>query len=951
MANDRMDADIAGVYAEPSAESLEPTRLADPGLTASTDSELVRRVVRLGTCNRLAGLEGYRLIAEGGVGRVQSAVDPVLGRSVAVKTLRPEFRQRETYVQRLVREARATAQLEHPGVVPVHGLGYDEDHGIYFVMREVQGATLRNVLDKLHAGEPEVERRYTQARLISIFLRVCQTVAYAHSRGAVHRDLKPENIVLGDYGEVIILDWGLVRLLESPAAESDAVDISLVPGQSPNLTVDGAVSGTPKYMSPEQARGDNAAVDERSDVFSLGILLYELLTLAQPFDGGDTRETLQRVANARFVQPRRAAPRRHIPRDLEAICIKAMALRPEDRYPAVQAMIEDLFAFQDQRPVSARRNQPLIRAVKYARRHPVSTAVVATVVGATVLTLSVVWAFQRAYYHSFVTKAERNVVLASTVFSQAYDTFAALEKERARRMEGAKSADERLLETHLQELETAAANHLDLAVLLANGVPLRYRGRPSVRAVLREVYEARADYSLKTRQYEPLRQWLSLLRLAVIETGRDGDPDAAARIRQAEAALRGDGALSLRTVPVPAEVSLYPLNEDPAQGTITAGPPVELGSTPICDIEVQRGDLLLVLRAQDRPPVFLSVELLHGECLNLDVYIPRTLPPGMVYVPAGVFRFGDQNSPHVPQRRISLPGFLIRKTEVSFDEYLEFWRSLADPHERDLYMSRVGLSADTVVPEPAWDGQGRYSEGIRGDRPVVGISHAAAEAYCRWLPGKTGVNYRLPTAEEWEKAARGADGRTYPWGNGYNRSCAFTIENEEARCQYGLWAPPGSFPRDLSVYGVLDLAGNVREWTASTFVPGIPQYQIRGSSASASQRYLPVDNASDAPFFPSDVGFRYVVSLLDWEKPEPEPGAPPAAALVPAGASDYPHRRLHVASSDAGVGALVPPALSPALRRPPARQAAQSTGSWASKPGPQLVAARLDYERRGSARE
>jgi len=877
MATDRMDGDIGGVYAEAPTQAHVATQVAGPaGSHGLPESEVVKRVKALGSCHRLASLEGYRLIAEGGVGRVESAVDPVLGRPVVVKTLRPEFRARGGYVERLVREARATAQLEHPGIVPVHGLGYDETQGVYFVMRQVQGSTLRAVLEGLRAGDAALERRYTLARLVSIFRRVCQTIAYAHNRGVVHRDLKPENIVIGDYGEVVILDWGLVRQVEKLPETGDPVDISLLPEQSSSLTLDGAVSGTPQSMSPEQARGENSAIDERSDVFSLGVLLYEMLTRVQPFAGGGTRETLRRVARAQCVPPRRATPRRRIPRDLDAMCVKAMALRKEDRYPSVQAMIEDLYAYQDQRPVSARRNQPLTRAMKYARRHEVGTAVAATVVGVTVLALSAVWAVQRTYYHSFVSRAEHNVEVAQAVFAEAVETFAALEKERARRMEGAKSAGERLLESQLQDLETAAANHLDLAVLLANGVPPRYRGRSSVRAVLRNVYEARAEYSLRTRQYEPLRQWLNLLRLATLETGsgRGGDPEAEARIRLAEVALRGDGTVSLRTVPVPAEVSLHALHEDASQGTIAAGPPAELGTTPSPEISVPRGDLLLVLRAAGRPPVLCPVELLHAERLDLEVYIPREVPPGMVYVPAGLFRFGEQDSPHVPQRRIALPGFFIRKTEVTFDEYLGFWRSLTDDRERDLYMSRVAFSADTVVPEPAWDRQGRYTDGIHGDRPAVGITHAAAEAYCRWLGEREAINYRLPSAEEWEKAARGADGRTYPWGNGYSPSYAFTVENEEARCQYGLWAPPGSFPRDLSVYGVLDMAGNVREWTDSTFVPGVPQYQIRGSSSTASQRYLPVDHASDAPFFPSDVGFRYVVSLLDWERPELQPGDP-----------------------------------------------------------------------------
>lgn len=871
---DRETIDIAGVYAEEPTQVAPPTRLTDQGTPASLESEIVQRVIRQGACNRLECLEGHRLIAEGGVGRVQSAVDPVLGRSVAVKTLRPEFRDREAYVHRLVREARATAQLEHPGIVPVHGLGYDPTHGVYFVMREVRGATLRAVLERLRAGDPGALRRYTQARLVSIFLRVCQTLAYAHSRGVVHRDLKPENIVLGDYGEVIILDWGLVRLVENRPGETAPVDLSTGPGLIPNLTVEGTVSGTPKYMSPEQARGENSAVDERSDVFALGILLYELLTLLQPFAGKDTEDTLRRVANARFVPPRRAAPARRIPRDLEAICLKAMARRPEDRYPSVQAMVEDLFAFQDGRPLSARRDGLLTSALRYVRRHPVVSAVLVTVLGASILTLSVVWMLQRTYYQSFVSRAQRNVAVARAILGQAQEAFAALEKERARRLEGAKSAEERLLETQLHDLETAAANHLDLAVLLANGVPLRYRDRADVRAVVADVYEARADYSLKTRQYEPLRQWLNLHRMALIEAGRAGDPRALRRIREAEAALRGEGSLTLRTTPVPAQVSLHPLQEDPLRGVITAGPPTELGATPIVDAAVPRGGVLLVLRSEDRPLVLYPLEVLHGEKLDLDVYLPRQVPPELVYIPAGRFRFGEQDSPRVPQRHLSLPGFLIRKTEVTVGEYLEFWRGLTDPREREQYRSRVGFAPDSTTLEPAWDDEGRCHPAIRGDRPVVGISHAAAEAYCRWLGERTGVRYRLPTAEEWEKAARGADGRTYPWGNGYNPAYAFILENEEARRQYGLWAPPGSFPHDCSVYGVLDMGGNVREWTASPFVPGIPQFQIRGGSSSTSQRHLPVHQASDAPFLPSDVGFRYAVSLVDWERPELQPGDP-----------------------------------------------------------------------------
>ena len=188
---------------------------------------------------------------------------------------------------------------------------------MFFTMRQVQGAHRAMCL-------PASERRSRHARQVHPIAAGEHLPARLPDRRrpqprVVHRDLKPENVVLGDYGEVIILDWGLVRRVDAGPEGGDSVDLSLLPDEIPNLTLDGAVSGTPKYMSPEQARGENSAVDERSDVFSLGVMLYELLTLSPPFVGSDTRELLRRVATVDFVPPRRAAPGRHIPRDLEAI--------------------------------------------------------------------------------------------------------------------------------------------------------------------------------------------------------------------------------------------------------------------------------------------------------------------------------------------------------------------------------------------------------------------------------------------------------------------------------------------------------------------------------------------------------------------------------------------------------------------------------------------------------
>ncbi|MBN2451462.1 MAG: serine/threonine protein kinase [Lentisphaeria bacterium] len=364
--------------------------LVDPDRPASEADMLLLLLAEENSRRGLGRLRDFRLIAEGGVGLVRHAFDPSLGRHVAVKSLRPEFRGRRGYVERLLREARATAQLEHPGIVPVYDVGIDEEAGVFFSMREVLGLTLREIVDGLRQGDAPTARRYTQARLLSIFVRLCQAIAYAHSRGVIHRDLKPENVVVGDYGEVLILDWGLVRSLGNHDDQDAGPKVEIVPGdRTPaNLTLDGAVSGTPKYMSPEQARGENSRVDERSDIFSLGVLLYEMLTWTPPFSGADTKEVLAKVAKAICTAPRKAAPERGISRDLEAVCLRAMAADPAHRYQAVQELVDDLFACQDGRAVSARRAGPGVRLWRFMRRHAGVSITVSTLLTVILLTLA-----------------------------------------------------------------------------------------------------------------------------------------------------------------------------------------------------------------------------------------------------------------------------------------------------------------------------------------------------------------------------------------------------------------------------------------------------------------------------------------------------------------------------------------------------------------------------------
>jgi len=252
-------------------------------------------------------------IARGGMGIVYAAFDRELEREVALKVVSAGGSAGDL---RLLREARVLARLEHPGLVPVHDVGTLADGRTFYAMKWVRGSRL----DRHFAGEPSIPVR------LRTFERICETVAFAHAHGVIHRDLKPENVMVGPFGEVLVIDWGVARLRDRGEAE-------------------GSVLGTPGYMAPEQARGEIAAVDERADVYALGAILHHLLTDAAPPAAGGP-----------------SGPRRlnaAVPRPLDSICLRALAPSPGERYPSVEALARDVSAFLSARPVAAHRETPV----------------------------------------------------------------------------------------------------------------------------------------------------------------------------------------------------------------------------------------------------------------------------------------------------------------------------------------------------------------------------------------------------------------------------------------------------------------------------------------------------------------------------------------------------------------------------------------------------------------
>ena len=302
------------------------------------------------------GSARYRLgapIGRGGMGEVLSATDEQIGRQVAVKRLRATEPEPIT-LTRFLREARIQGRLEHPAVVPVHELSRDEAGRPFFVMKQLAGDTLAHVLARLAAGDADALRLYPRQRLLRAFAEICLAIEFAHTRGVVHRDLKPWNIVLGDFGEVYILDWGVARVVGDAPGRTTFSDIDTA-DDGGTETVAGVILGTPGYISPEQIRG-YADLDHRADVYALGCILFEILALVplHPRGAESIASALGGLADAR---PSVRAPARDIPPELDLICVRATAVDRGDRYSTARELGDAVQLFLDgDRDVGLRRD-------------------------------------------------------------------------------------------------------------------------------------------------------------------------------------------------------------------------------------------------------------------------------------------------------------------------------------------------------------------------------------------------------------------------------------------------------------------------------------------------------------------------------------------------------------------------------------------------------------------
>lgn len=415
-----------------------------------------------------------RLHARGGLGKVSLARDEDLGRTVALKEIRNRYAEDPHCRMRFVNEAEITGQLEHPGIVPVYSLGRDPRDRPFYAMKFVHGRTLADAIKEYHRAPTPLRLR----ELLLRFVVVCQAVAYAHSKGVIHRDIKPANIMLGSYGETLVLDWGLAKRLGAPSDAAQpampAVPLSTAQYLTPTeraelpstpLTEAGSVLGTPAYMSPEQAAGEVDSIGPSSDIYALGVILYEMLTGRVPYEADTTEAMLLQVVIAQ--PPRPSQVNRRVPRPLESICLKALSRLPEQRYRTATELAQDVERWLADEPVAAHHDSLWAQLLRWERRHkPFVVGVAALLLTAAVLAVTFLLVHDRLIRQE-QQRTEDEKVRAEENFKDARDAveemLAKVGEERLANVPGMDPVRRQLLEKALAFYEKFAARHSDQA--------------------------------------------------------------------------------------------------------------------------------------------------------------------------------------------------------------------------------------------------------------------------------------------------------------------------------------------------------------------------------------------------------------------------------------------------------------------------------------------------------
>ena len=648
-------------------------------------------------------------------------------------------------------------------------------------------------------------------------------IHYAHARGVIHRDLKPDNIMVGEYGEVFVMDWGLALVLpegafgpsEQPAPESE-ID---------------RIVGTPGYMSPEQARGSCEEIWSATDVYSLGAMLYEILTLKPPHKGNNLMATLLSTISDPVIPPQERAPYRSIPKDLEIICMKALSKKPEDRYKTAKDFHDEIESFVQGRKNEERQNRQA--AAKVTAGDSLSRR-----------------------YFSLRKTAESKDIEAQKLNRKVLKHGTIIDKRGAW-----KCADE------AKEARLEAVQLFSMSESAYFGALAHVPDSTEARLGLASLYYS--QYQEAENRQDPFETLYFKNRVLAFDDG--------AYAKLVDAA--GEAVISCDHPE--AEISVYQFVERDRQLERQL---IRSFQGATCGLELPAGSYLVEVNAAGyvvtkRP---FKVERASKKQIDFSLIESSAVSADYIHIPEGEVELGGDSLAPLswPLKTVSVDSFFIARFPVTFGEYVRFINDIAqtDPEAAKEHLPKTHADGELCK----YTEEGRYvplgiEELLQGeisklypagekheDRlPVFGVNWFGAVAYAEWLSKKEGRKYRLPTEVEWEKAARGDDRRRYPWGNHFDPSFSKGIESREGMPQP---EPVGVFEADVSPYGVRDMAGGVREWTADIYGGEVgeaeeeAQRAVRGGCWGDSESYqLSARRLHLFPYFRNPTtGFRLV---------------------------------------------------------------------------------------------
>ena len=698
-------------------------------------------------------------LGRGGMGEVWLAFDRFLLREIALKTLHADTTEQRALMQEQLKlEAQITGLLEHPSIIPVYDIGELEDRGLFYTMRVVREESLESRLGRIRNGESD-----RIMRLVGILHTALLALQYAHDHGVIHRDLKPENLLMGSYGEVFVIDWGVAKISEHGHTS--------LPKGNLSSTRPGALVGTPHYMAPEQALGEHHLIDERTDTYAMGVILYEILTLEKVFDAQHVLALLFKITEEAPVPPSLRAPDRQVPPILEDICMKAIAKSQGERYQSAQEMAQALEFFleglkEDQRAQEKaeelmeiaqvhRANYRRARADYADAQEALTREQVGMRASAPIEEKEVVWRMEQQVF-DLRMNIERAFGEATRVYGQALG-----------HVPDHRQARQGLAELNWERFQVAEASGDEAGAIYFEGLVKQYNDG----------------------QYNTL--------------------------------LAGQAKLSVRPSVSRAVCKLYRYE----RGLHRLQAVFQQSFTgEIVNHRLAHGSYLLTVEAPGRAGLRIPLLLERLQEVSLEPYLwPKEhLPDDMIIVTQGEFLSGHIKTFNRAHYRKYVETFALMRYPVTCGEYADFLTGLAATGRmQEAYQRAPRIEEDSpsyfaydeatrrfLVPEKA-DAEG---DTWHRDWPVSMITAQDAEAYAAWLSAQHKQEYRLPQANEWEKAARGVDGRIYAWGNEFDAAFCRMRESAPGR---PLPAPVGTYPMDCSPYGVMDMTGSISEWTAT----------------------------------------------------------------------------------------------------------------------------------------